>query len=333
MSRHVLSRDDVLAAQARLAGKVRRTPVLRNRQFNSQTRAQLWLKAENLQHIGAFKARGAFHAVSKLNQRELTSGLVTYSSGNHAQALAWVAGLFHTKATIFMPVNAPELKVAAVKRMGATIIPVGTTSTERQAAARDFVASSGGVIVEPFDHPDIIAGQGTAFLELQSQVSELFPGSGTTLDTLYVPVGGGGLIAGACLAFAGSPTEIIAVEPEGCDSMNQSIRAGKVVAVDPGPSFADGLKPTRVGSLNYLNYEICKSRLASTVTVNDDEIGRALVQLLLRTKTLAEPSGAAALAAALRDAKPRTRIGVLISGGNLALPDLGKILNQYGSSI
>lgn len=330
MSLMPLSRDDVLAAQSRLVGKIRETPVLRNRQFNAQTKAQLWLKAENLQHVGAFKARGAFNTVAQLSQEKLTTGLVTYSSGNHAQAVAWAARLFHTKATIFMPVNAPEVKVLAVKKMGAIVVQVGTTSTERQEAALEFVESSGGVIIEPFDHPDTISGQGTAFLELQSQVSELFPGAGTTLDALYVPVGGGGLIAGACLAFAGTSTQIIAVEPEGCDSMNQSIKMGKVVAVDPGPSIADGLKPTRVGQLNF---DICKSRLSETVTVNDEEIGQALVSLLLRTKTLAEPSGAAALAAALRDAKPRTRVGVLVSGGNLAPETLGNLLSLYGSTV
>ncbi len=330
MSSQSLSRDDLLAAQTRLAGKVRQTPVLRNRQFNTETKAQLWLKAENLQRVGAFKARGAFNFVSKLSHKQLTTGLVTYSSGNHAQAVAWVAGVFHTKATIFMPVNAPEVKVASVKRMGATVVPVGTTSTERQAAAREFVAKAGGELVEPFDHPDTIAGQGTAFLELQSQISELFPGSGTSLDALYVPVGGGGLLAGACLAFSGTSTKIIAVEPEGCDSMNQSIKAGKIVSVEPGSSIADGLKPTRVGQLNF---DICKSRLESTVTVNDAEIGRALVKLLLQTKTLAEPSGAAALAAALKHAEPRTRIGVLISGGNIAPETIGELLKIHGNSI
>ena len=322
-----LSYDDIVLAQGRIADTVRATPVLRNQLLDDLAGAELWLKAENLQHVGAFKARGAFNTVAQLSPEQLQRGLVTYSSGNHAQAVAWVAQQFAVKARIFMPTNAPAVKVAAVKHLGAEIVSVGTTSLQRQAAALEYAKESGAIIIEPFDHPHTIAGQGTASLELKEQVFARTKGK--SLDQLFVPVGGGGLIAGACLAFAGSDTEVIAVEPTTCDSMNQSISAGHVVAVEPGPTIADGLKPTKVGQLNF---EICKEHLTSCVTVEDEELSRALVQLLLWGKTLVEPSGAAALAAALKGARVGGRVGVILSGGNLAPEQVLSLVERYSAS-
>tara|TARA_R110002096_G_scaffold250980_2_gene443597 strand:- start:5234 stop:6220 length:987 start_codon:yes stop_codon:yes gene_type:complete len=319
------TRNQALSAQQRLRGKVYITPVLRNYDLDEECGAQLWLKAENMQRVGAFKARGAYNAISQLTADQLKNGITTYSSGNHAQAVAWAARGFRLNATIFMPTDAPAIKVDAVKALGAEVVSVGTTSLERHAAAVEFAAESGATIIEPFNHPDIIAGQATASLELQQEVAAR--ANGAVLDELFVPVGGGGLIAGACIAFEGSPTKIIAVEPEGCSSMKASLAAGKVTAMEPGPTLADGLKPTRVGELNFA---IAKDRVSDAITVNDKEIGMALVKLLLTTKTLIEPSGAAALAGALRCATKGKRVGVLLSGGNIAPATLANLLRTHG---
>ncbi len=328
MSDVVLSiptRNQVLSAQQRLRGKVYVTPVLRNYDLDEQCGAQLWLKAENMQRVGAFKARGAYNAISQLAADELREGITTYSSGNHAQAVAWAARGFRLKATIFMPTNAPAIKVEPVKAMGAKVIRAGTTSLERQAAAQKFSSETGAAIIEPFDHPHTITGQATVAMELQQEVASR--AGGAVLDQLFVPVGGGGLIAGACIALEGSSTEIISVEPESCCSMKKSLAAGSIVSVPPGATLADGLKPTRVGEMNFA---IAKERLSDAITVNDKEIGSALVQLLLATKTLVEPSGAAALAGALRCAAKGKRVGVILSGGNIAPQTLANLLTKHG---
>lgn len=319
---------DVVNAQVRLRDAIAATPVLRHARLDALAGASLWIKAENLQHNGAFKARGAYNTIAQLHPEELAKGLVTYSSGNHGQAVAWAATRFDLKARIFMPTNAPSIKVDAVKRLGAEVTLVGTTSVQRQAAAREEAESTGAAIIEPFDHPHTIAGQGTAALELRQEV--FAQTKGKTLDQLFVPVGGGGLIAGACLAFEGTHTEVIAVEPEGCDSLNQSLIAGSIVPVEPGPSIADGLKPTRVGEMNFA---ICKERVAASATVSDKDLGQTLVRLLLWGKTLVEPSGAAALATALSSSRQGAQVGVILSGGNIAPETLRGLLSTYGKGL
>lgn len=311
------TRASVVAAAARLAGRVVRTPAVRSAALDRLAGAELVLKAENLQHIGAFKARGATHAVLRLAPAARAAGLITYSSGNHAQAVARAAQLVGAEADIFMPVDAPAIKRAAVEAMGARVHLVGTTSTERRDAALAHRDAHGGAIIEPFDHPDIVAGQGTATLELLADAGPL--------DALLVPVGGGGLIAGACLACQGTATKIYSVEPVGCDAMARSLAAGARVPVEPGPTLADGLKPTMVGELTFA---IARAHLAGSFTVTDDELARALVTLLVTTKLLVEPSGAAALAVALRG-NLRGRIGVILSGGNVAPATVADLLSRY----
>ena len=310
-----MTRDDVIAAARRIHGLVRRTPVLRCEALDELAGAELWLKAENMQHVGAFKARGAMHAVMRLADDVRERGVITYSSGNHAQAVARAAKHFGVRADIAMPEDAPAVKVAAVRALGGHITFAGTTSLERREAALEMHERTGATIIEPFDHPDIIAGQGTATLELCDHVAR--ETNGEELDALVVPVGGGGLIAGACLATLGSGTRIYSAEPVGCDALAQSMAAGKRVDVVPGPTLADGLKPTRVGELNFT---IVKGRLSGCYTVDDDELARALSSLLMQAKILVEPSGAAALAVALRGDLPDNprRIGVILSGGNVA---------------
>ena len=320
-----LSRNDVLDAAERLRGRVVRTPVVHSPAFDRLAGAELWLKAENLQAMGAFKARGALNSVAQLTPEARARGLLTYSSGNHAQAVALAARRYDLSAEIFMPVDAPAIKVAAVRSLGAHVVMVGTTSTERHQAAMARQAETGAVIIEPFDHPHTIAGQGTATLELLEEATD----AGTPLDALMVPVGGGGLIAGACLAAEHTPVKIYGVEPVGCDSMGQSLARGEIVAVEPAPTLADGLKPTRVGRLNF---QIARARLAGTFTVDDAELSRAVALLAMVAKLVVEPSGAAALAAALRERLPGSprRIGVILSGGNLAPERLAEIVTQHG---
>lgn len=306
--------EDVRAAAERLRGKVIRTPVLRIPAIDAAAGAEVWIKAENLQRIGAFKARGALHAVGRLDPGIRARGIITYSSGNHAQAVALAAKEYGTSADIAMPVDAPTIKVEGVRALGANIVFAGTTSTERRNAAHAIRERTGGTIIEPFDDADIIAGQGTATLELLDEVAART--NGGSLDALFVPVGGGGLIAGACLAAANTSARVFSVEPVGCDAMARSLEAGKRVEVAPGPTLADGLKPTMVGERNF---RIAQAHVAGSYRVRDDEIRQALTMLLFAGKVLAEPSGAAALAAAFRhELKTQpARIGVIVSGGNV----------------
>ena len=269
-----LGREDVRAAAARIEGKVWRTPVVRCPKLDEIAGVTLWLKCENLQRIGAFKARGAMHAVGNIDPAVRARGVITFSSGNHAQAVALAAKEYGVAADIAMPTDAPPIKLAAVRALGATVVLAGTTSTERKIAALAIQKRTGGTMIEPFDHPDIVCGQGTATLELHEQVAAQT--NGGTLDVLLVPVGGGGLLAGACLASMGTKTRVYAVEPLGCDAMGQSLATGDRVRVEPGPTIADGLKPVEAGALNF---QIAQRHVAGAFTVTDDELGLSLLCL------------------------------------------------------
>ena len=314
-----LHRAHVHAASQRIAGRVRRTPALRLDQLSRELEVDLWIKCENLQHIGAFKARGALHAVGRIPVATRARGVLTFSSGNHAQAVALAARTFGISAHICMPTDAPAVKVEGVRALGASIEFAGTTSEERKAACLARAAETGGIVIQPFDHADIVCGAGTASLEFREQVREA---TGAELDHFFVPVGGGGVIAGACLAYRDRGkrhTKIWAVEPVGCDAMGQSLAAGTRVAVEPAPTLADGLKPVRVGALNF---EIARRDLAGAHTVDDAALRRATVDLFRHAKLCVEPSGAAGLAA-LRAARAEgripagARIGLMITGGNV----------------
>jgi threonine dehydratase len=325
-----MSASPVRDAAARLAGQVVRTPAVRCPALDALAGAELWLKAECLQRVGAFKARGALHAAMRLDPAVRARGLITYSSGNHAQAVALAAREHGVRADIAMPVDAPRVKVAAVRALGANVVFAGTTSPERKEAALTIQRATGGALVEPFDDDDIIAGQGTATLELLEQVAEATGGG--ALDALLVPVGGGGLVAGACLACEGAGVRVYAVEPVGCDAMGKSLAAGERVAVPPAPSLADGLRPVMVGARNFA---IARERLAGALTVDDDAIGAALVRLLFAAKLLVEPSGAAALAAALGGALPGrpARVGVILSGGNVEPALVADLVGRYAGIV
>jgi len=322
---------DVQTARDRIRERVVHTPVLRSETLDEIAGAELWLKAENLQHVGAFKARGALHAVGQLSDEERQRGIITFSSGNHAQAVALAAKVFGCRADIAMPTDAPKIKLDAVEALGANVLQWGTTSTERHKAALEIQKATGGTIIHPFDHPHIVAGAGTATLELALHVAEKTDGG--ELDALLVPVGGGGLISGACIATSESKTQVFSVEPRGCDALRASLEEGERVAVEPEPSLADGLKPTRVGELNF---RIAKQHVKGSFLVEDTELGQTLVRLLLALRVLVEPSGAAALAVALRrdlldrlDVK-KPRIGVILSGGNASPAMVSELLTRYG---
>ncbi len=323
-----LGLEDVHAAAQRLEGQIVRTPVLRDAALDERAGARLWLKAENLQHIGAFKARGALHAVGRLSPDQRRRGLITFSSGNHAQAVALAAQRFECSATIAMPTDAPRVKVASVRELGAQVVFAGTTSSERYAAALELERESGGTIIQPFDHPDIVAGAGTATLELVDEVATRTEGRG--LDALIVPVGGGGLLAGACVIAQARGIAVYTAEPHGCDAMAQSLAAGERVSVQPASTLGDGLKPVQVGALNF---EIARQVVKGSYRVNDDELGDALVRLLERRKVLVEPSGGAALAVALRESLPGRpeNVGVLLSGGNVDLSLVTTLLQRHGA--
>lgn len=265
--------------------------------------------------------------MGRLDPDERRRGIITYSSGNHAQAVALAALRYGVGATIAMPEDAPKVKVEAVQAMGAEVVFAGLTSDDRKKVAHDIQARTGGVIIPPFDHPHIIAGAGTATLELVDQVAEATGGG--RLDAVLVPVGGGGLIAGACLVAAELGIPVYAVEPASCDAMAQSIEAGERVAVQPGPTLADGLKPVMVGELNFA---IAKDNLAGCFRVDDAAMGRTLASLAIYAKVVVEPSGAAAASVALDRGLPGApkRIGALLSGGNLGIDRLATILQAHG---
>lgn len=315
---------DLLEARELLRGRVHRTPVLRSAALDAVAGAELYLKAESLQKVGAFKARGALTAALSLDEAARRRGLVTYSSGNHGQAVALAARELSVPADIVMPTDAPKVKVDAVRALGARVHFAGTTSEERKRLALELAERSGAVVVPPFDDARVIAGQGTATLELLEQVAE----EGAELDALLVPVGGGGLLAGACLACEGTKTKVYAVEPSAASAFAESLSAGERVLVQPGATIADGLKPVQIGALNFA---VARARVSGALLVDDAEIGQALVDLLFAAKLLVEPSGAAALAAALERKLPEAprRVGVLLSGGNLAPERLVELLERH----
>jgi threonine dehydratase len=324
---------DVRAAAARIRGQVVHTPTLRVPRLDALASAEveLFLKAENMQRIGAFKARGAMHAVGRLSPEARARGVITFSSGNHAQAVALAARDFGVPATIAMPLDAPAVKLAVVRELGAEVVMAGYTSEDRRTVAYEIQAKSGAAIIQPFDDPDIVCGQGTATLELMED-------AGARLDAIVVPVGGGGVIAGACLAAREAKIPVYSAEPGTCDALACSLEAGKRVPVEPGPTLADGLKPVMVGALNF---EIARRDVAGSFRVDDDELGRALVSVLMRAKVLVEPSGVAGVAAILREAgrmreqlgvvdRP-LRVGVLLTGGNVDPALVAELLGRWGA--
>ncbi len=312
--------DEIRAAAVRIRGVARRTPLL-DAPFAS---GRVWLKAESLQQVGAFKLRGAYNFLASCEPAALSDGVVTYSSGNHAQAVAWSARAFGVPATVVMPTDAPRVKREATIAYGARVEEIGTTTVERRARAEELLAECGGVMVPPFDHRAIIAGQGTTGIEIHEQLGEERIRRADSaspvgpLSLLLVPIGGGGLLAGVAAAIRSlSPeTRIIGIEPEGAPKMRRSLEAGAPITLDHVSTIADGLKPIRPGDLTF---EHTRQLVDDVVLVDDASIRRAVLWCYER-RLVVEPSGAATVAALLSGRvtpAPGGETCALLSGGNL----------------
>ncbi|AJP05201.1 pyridoxal-5'-phosphate-dependent protein [Streptomyces cyaneogriseus subsp. noncyanogenus] len=312
--------DDIRDAAARLKGIAHRTPVLRSRTLDALAGAEVLLKCENFQRVGAFKFRGAYHAASRLTPGQLARGIAAYSSGNHAQAVALAARELGTTAVIVMPEDAPPSKRDATAGYGAEIVTYDRYTGDREAIAGALAAERGLSLIPPYDHPHVIAGQGTAALEL---VEETGP-----LDALIAPVGGGGLIAGSATAAKGlhPGTRVIGVEPEAGDDTKRSLEAGRRVAVPVPRTIADGQALSTPGELTF---SLNRRLLDGIVLVRDEEIRDAMRFAFERLKIVLEPSGATPLAALLTGRAGRLpgRVGVILSGGNI---DAGRFARLCG---
>jgi threonine dehydratase len=307
--------DDVAAARTRIAPHVVRTPMLRHPLLDERAGGVVLIKPESLQRTGSFKLRGATNSMLRLDDAVRARGIVTYSSGNHGQATACAAAQAGAKATVFMPSDAPRIKAESTRRWGAEVVVYDRTADDREALTSAFSQKTGAVLLPPFDHPDVIAGQGTLALELAEDAAA----AGLTLDALLVCTGGGGLIAGCALAMEGaSPaTEIWAVEPEGWDDTARSLAAGERVANAPGGStLCDALLANKPGELTFA---VNRPRLAGGLVVSDAEVLAAITFAFSHLKLVVEPGGAVCLAALLAGKLETSgRVtGLVISGGNV----------------
>lgn len=303
----------------RIRPYVHETPVHTSRTLDAMTGKQVFLKCELFQRMGAFKMRGATNFITQMTPDERARGVVAHSSGNHAQAVALAAQLFGVSATIVMPEDAPAVKRAATEGYGAKVVPCGPSVADRERVAEEVRQATDAVFIHPYDDERIVLGQGTAGYELVRQVEQL--------DTILVPVSGGGLLSGVALsAHAVNPSiRIIAVEPELAPDASQSFASGRLVSVPAGPTVADGLR----ANLSERTFGIIRQHVDRVITVSEKEILDATFLLWERTKLLAEPSGAAALAPLLRPGCDilGARIGVLLSGGNCDLRALLQLRN------
>jgi threonine dehydratase len=309
--------DDIRAAARAIRGIARVTPLV---EVSHIHQPRTLVKCENLQLGGAFKIRGAANMISRLDEHARRRGLITYSSGNHGRAVAIASSATGSRAVVVMPTTAAPIKVDGVRAFGAEVIFAGTTSCERKVRAESEAARQGLTVVPPFDHEWIVAGQGTTGLELVQQCDDL--------EEVFVPIGGGGLIAGVAAAIKAikPAVRVVGVEPEGAARMSASLRAGHPVTLPRAASIADGLLPVRPGDLTFAHV---RAHVDAVVTVRDDEIAATVGWLFREAKLVAEPSGAAALAALRRSSggAKGARVAV-VSGGNIAAADLLALVDQ-----
>jgi len=321
---HVPTYDDVMAARGRIAPLVVRTPMLRHPLLDEITGGTILLKPETLQRTGSFKLRGASNAILQLDESQRRAGAVTHSSGNHAQATAFAAASVGARATIFMPDDAPSIKVESTMRWGAEIRRYDRHTDDREGMTRAHADATGAVLVPPFDHPDVIAGQGTLALELIEDAEA----AGFTMDAMLACTGGGGLIAGCALAIEGaSPgTRMYAVEPAGWDDTARSLASGRRETNAPGGStLCDALLAKSPGELTFA---VNQPRLAGGISVTDEEVMAAIRFAFSHLKLVVEPGGAVCLAALLAgkfDAKGKV-VGAVLSGGNVDPDVFGRAL-------
>lgn len=313
--------DDVAAAAHRLKGMAHRTPVLRSTSADESTGAQVFFKCENLQRTGAFKFRGAYNTLAQFTPEQRERGVLAFSAGNHAQAIALSASLLDMPAVIVMPEDAPATKMAATREYGAQVVTYNRYTEDREAISRRLAHERGMTLVPPFDHPHVIAGQGTAAMELLEEV----PG----LDYLFVCVGGGGLLAGSTLAAqAMAPgCRLVGVEPEAGNDGQQSFKAGHIVQIPTPHTIADGAQTQALGQLTF---PIIAEGVEDMVTATDEQLVQTLRFFAERMKIVVEPTGALAFAGARNgsvDVRGK-RVGVLISGGNVDLPRYARFLAE-----
>ena len=311
--------ETVKHAAERIAGHAHKTPVFTSRTVNEAFGAQVYIKCENLQRIGAFKFRGAFNALSRFDARQRKAGVVAFSSGNHAQAIALAARLLGIPATIIMPQDAPAAKVEATQGYGGKVVFYDRYSEDRDAIGRALADQQGLTLIPPYDHPDVISGQGTAVLELLEEVGEL--------DALFVPLGGGGLLAGSALATRElSPAcEIFGVEPEAGNDGQQSLRAGKIVHISTPKTIADGAQTQHLGEITF---PLIQNNVTDILTATDAELIDAMRFFAERLKLVVEPTGCLGFAAAhaRRHSLAGKRVGIVLSGGNVDIASYGAML-------
>jgi threo-3-hydroxy-L-aspartate ammonia-lyase len=314
---------DVRAAAERLIGQANHTSVMTSRTLDERTGARVFLKCENFQRGGAFKFRGAFNAVSKLTDEERARGVLTYSSGNHAQAVALTGRLLGVKTVVVMPQNAPGPKIEGTRGYGAEVVLYDPSGRTREEIAAEMQRERGMTLIPPYDHPDVIAGQGTAALEL---IEEIGP-----LDVVMTPCGGGGLLSGSALAakWASPGCRVIGVEPELADDATRSFRTGELQRVHNPPTIADGL---RTPALGRYTFPLVRRNADEMRIVSEAQIVDAMRFLWTRMKLVVEPSGAVPVAALLGDpaAFAGQRVGVVISGGNVDLASACELFARGG---
>lgn len=310
---------DVRLAASRLAGVAHRTPVLRSATADAITGAQLFFKCENLQRMGAFKFRGAYNAIAALDDIVRRAGVLAFSSGNHAQAIALAARLLGVKATIVMPADAPAAKLAATRGYGGEVVTYDRFTEDREAISNRLAAERGLTLIPPYDHAEVIAGQGTAAMELLEDVGPL--------DALFVCLGGGGLLSGSLLAASAMAPgcAVFGVEPEAGDDARQSLRAGRIVTIPVPKTIADGAMTTHLGRLTF---PIIRDHVRDILTVSDARLVEQMRFFAERMKIVVEPTGCLAAAAAFDAARAwqGKRVGVIVSGGNVDLAAYARYL-------
>lgn len=318
---HLPTFDDVVAASERLRGHARRTPVMTSRTLDDAMDAQVFFKCENFQRMGAFKFRGAFNALSRFSPEQKRAGVVAFSSGNHAQAIALSARILEIPATIVMPQDAPKAKVAATRGYGGHVVMYDRYTEDREQIGRDLAEKHGLTLIPPYDHPDVLAGQGTTAMELFEEVGEL--------DALFVCLGGGGLLSGCALvARALSPDcKIYGVEPEAGNDGQQSFRSGQIVHIETPKTIADGAQTQHLGQITF---PIIQRDVDDILTASDAELVECMSFLAERMKLVVEPTGCLGFAAArqMKDELKGKRIGVIISGGNVDMARFASLLTS-----
>jgi threonine dehydratase len=313
--------DRILAAKKMLAGQAHITPVMTSRTLDRQVGAAVYLKCENYQRVGAFKFRGAYNAMARLGEEDVRRGVITHSSGNHAQAVALVGRILGIQTTIVMPQDAPTTKRAATEDYGATVIQYDPAQTSREEISRDLARRHGYKLIPPYDHIDIVAGQGTAALELFEEVN--------SLDMLLVPCGGGGLLSGSAIAAKNRAPEclVIGIEPELADDATRSFQTGTLHTVKNPLTIADGTRTPSLGEK--VTFPLVLKYVDEMKTVSEQAIIAAVKFLFYRMKLVVEPSGALGVAALLSGSvRPKGRVGVIISGGNIDGPTMKLILDS-----